>query len=534
MALNQTNAFGAADAPGGTEYTELGGVESAPGRNALDFVGLFTTMTITKKHKEYLDAVVEIAKSKLPNLVREQLPEPSGAQAFIVTDETGQKYALNLLFKDLIAPSAELIPLSFKAKVAADALQRKSPGISLINTIIVGDRDLDRVQQMAIALVASLSIQVSAEYRDAGARDLSVNNEFVVDNNIEAARNFIDRTSPTGVLPYFDLGFTIGVRRKSKNAWANNNPYTRYVQDNQPEPFMAVGAMVDIKGPFPDPTTGVQKYQPVIRITAMPSLIPLMGSVFLAQVLAAQNFIQFGTWKRPFMKFSKGSPNLGNLTPDPDGSGKLWFAPDIQSMETFIAQWCYPPILCMDITEGTIRIPSLYAFTDASAQNQQALLNEAARFFGQPLPMFNGTPYTPVATDYIGTVGPAEGVQLDSRKITYLNQAAEGALDANTARVLLNFFPDPLERARTIAQLSGSFVSLYQDTVVSVNGAFLSAVSQILPNSGLTVFDPTGQGGVVPLSGFSPQYGNYTGFMPVATMSQQRPIYGTNGLYSVL
>lgn len=538
MAINQSydprNSASAADAPDGG--MGFGGVESAPAApNALDYVSIYSTLTTTEQHEKFLDAVEKAVKKKLPSLERIQLPEPLGAQSFIATAADGAQFAVNLLFSDIIPDSPDLLPKSYKEIPAAQSLQRLRPNINLINTIMIPDRDLEtRVNQTAIVLVASLVLQIDPAHRDACAKDLSVQNEFVVDNSIDAARTFIDRMSPTSLLPYFDLGFTVGVRRKTNGGWQNNSPFNKYVQDNQCQPIMAVGAMVDVKGPFPDPTTGTQKYLPIVRITAMPSLIPLTGSIFLGLVLAAQNFIQFGGWKRPFMRFSKGSPNLGNLTQDQDGSGKLWFAPDLQSMEAFIASWMFHPILCIDVASCQARIPSLYNFTDASPENQQLLMNEAVRFFGQPLAPFAGPAFSPMAKDFIGSVGPAEGIQSDSRKYTYLNQAAEGALDQDTAQVLLNFFPDPLTRARKIANLSGSFRPLYEDTIVSVSGPFLSSVSQILPSSGIKVFDPTGQGGVVPLSGFSPQFGNFTGFTPVAYQQQNRPMYGGAGLYHTL
>lgn len=542
MALNQSSSFagtsGVGAAPQGTDGVEgaAGGTQQHPtGPSALDFVRIFATMTLTKKHEEYLEAVTKISEPKLRHLKRVQLPEPMGAQAYIAQAVDGTKSGINIIFADLIPPSVDFLPMSLKAEAAARSLRQLHPDVALVNTILVKDRDLERTQQMAQTLVAELCPQIDQQFRDAAAKDLAVHNDFVVDNNLETARAFIDRISPSAVLPKMDLAITISVRRRTNNMWNNQNPFAKFVQDNQPIPFMAITAMVDVMGPFMDPTTSTQKYQPMIRITSMHSLIPLMGSIFLGQVLAAQNFIQYGNWKRPFMKFAKGTPNLGNLTVDPDGSGKLWFAPDVQSMDTFIAQWLMPPILCMDVVEGQARIPSIHSFADGTPDNQAYLLSEASRFFGSVIPQFMGAPYNPLAIDYIGTVGPADGQQVDSREYTYLNKVCEGALDPNTSRVLLNFFPMPEERARVVSQLSGNAQFLYQDTVVAISGAFLSALSQILPSSGIRVFDPTSQNGVIPLAGFGAQFGNFTGFMSPAYRQQNTgPLYGAANLYTAL
>ncbi len=526
MVVTNSASGSAPEAPTGGQTSQFGddrfsmGVETAPGAavnmGAFGLIGLFNQPSVSPKIEAYLKEVTEeitnIGSFKEGVSIRRvMLQNPASAQAYVATDAQGNKYASIILFADSMTPLVQNnMPSSMYKEVAAQALNAAEPGVHIANLYVIIESDVVRSKQMARCLIRDLLPLVHSGVRDMQLHNLKADAEYIIDSSVDSARVFENRHSPHDVRPRIDMGFTISIRKpRSGNQFNMPGPD---MSENQT--IMSVGAFVDVLGPYIDSVTGIQKFQPVIRISDITSLLPLAGAALLALTAATQHFISEQGWKRPFSKFGKGTPNLGNLITE-EGGDKPWHIPDPVVMERFIQSRMYPPLMAVDVVTGRSRVPAMFLFDSLTGYTR--LSDESAKFFNQPLERMNSPICTTINRDYIGAYGQAGGVMKDTRDVTYLDvMATAGSLDPNTQSKLMNYVVgEPAARAAVVSAVTGGFTSLFEVSIVMINAEYLVWISKAVQTTGLRLLDPNAQTNIVPLASFNPQYGNFNGFTSI-------------------
>ena len=506
-------------------------VESAPGR--LGFKSLLAQFSagagVTPEIEKYLTAVKDAVVKNIKNVEMISLPEPTATHAFITRTPGGERYAFVLIFTDVIGTRpAPNQPMSVYITSAFDALRAQVPNAHMLNAVLVTNNDLNRSRQMAQDIVGAFLPQVDPTISSASVHALAQAGEFVISLNLADAQTFENLHSPHEVRPAANLGFTIALRgNRNRNAYGQEAPDTSL-------PFMAVTAMVEINGPQADPVTNTMRYIPMVRITSITSEFPVLGATFLGLAIAADYFVAKRLWKKVFSNFGKGAPNLGNLFPNPDPkkTGEMYFVTSQTELDTLVNQQFVSPMLCLDVQEGHSRLTGLTAFTDPDA-GRVNILKTASTFFGTEAP-HNLTVSGLIATLFEGYYGDSNGRQLDSRGITYLEQAAKhGVLAPNVAFGLLNYDLNPVKRAELVAQQTQGFVPAYATYVVAISSHFMNWVASAVKNSGVRIADPVGYGGVAQIPVAMGDYTNYSNFTGVAMSIGAGGYYGPrNGLYS--
>lgn len=522
-------------APGAGPNGNTQGFQSAPGvgtggMGIVDIVKYFGRTAVSPAIKEYLTTVDEGLKAAqlgIKEIRRVELSEPSGAQAYIATGEGGEKYAAIILFSDALSMTqVDYTPYSMFVIPALKSLGDLEGQVTLVSSYVLMNEDLTRASEMTGSLIMDLVPYVRKDLIEVNVQNLAQPGiEYIVDASVENAKMFENQVSPQSVRPRADIGFTVTMRLpQNRNMQIGNQ---QLMSDQRP--FMAVGAYVDVIGPFIDPTTGASKYQPLIRVTFIESLMPIFGSIALALPLILEYFVRQGLWKRPFMKFAAGTPNLGQLTPDPVKADKLWFAPGITEMEAFLPMHTMPPMLCLDVVEGRHRISDLFMFQDPHYHPR--IVDECMKFFNAPIPRFTGAVCKVANVDYIGAYGQRGGRMSDTRDVTYLDEVAKsGSLDEVTKKSLLNYMPRPQDRASVVSRLCNGFTSLYQCSTVLISAEFVSWIAACVPYSNIRIVDPNGYANSLPMASFDPSFVNYGAYHSV--MSQQyRPFAGATGMY---
>ena len=525
MAIHSsTGTQTAKDAPSPTatvqpDFSNTTTVENAPARNS--FMGLLNQFNagagVTPEIEKYLKDITEVVKRSIPGVQLVQLPEPLATHAFIAADKNGQRHAYIILFADAIGvrPTGNQ-PISRYIQQAFGSLVTQYPGTKMVNAPIIFNYDMSRSRQMANAIIGALLPQVNEQIGQTAIPVLSAAGEFAIDLNLDMARQFENTHSPHEVRPAADIGFTLALRRPSRN---QQQGFGQQQHDNdQQVPFMAVTAKVDIIGPQRDIQSNSVRYVPVIRITSITSQLPLIGAAFLGLVVAADYFITKRVWMNAFRRFDKGAPNLGNLLPNPDPkkANELWFITNQMEMDAVVMQQFSQPYLMLDVQEGRDRLPGLYAFAD-DGTGRQTLLHSAGSFFGMEPPS-NMLISAQAATTYEGYYGDPSGRLIDSRNITYLDQVAKtGVLDSNITQALMNYDINPLRRADIVASITQNFVSVHETKLAVLDSQFMSWVASAVKNANMRIHDPNGISGLVQLTSAFSSFTNYTGFSGVTS-----------------
>ena len=422
-----------------------------------------------------IEAYITKLRSHLPTegaqqVVIKRLAEPQGAHVAI-----SGKAAIILLFDALLPKDLQnYLPTSDHAVSADRSFRAEVPNIPHpLHVIVVQPEDYPLAQQMAQYLLFNLAVASDGFYSNTNIGLLTAN-EFVVDTSLDTARNFIGARYPHGVLPRMNLGFTLFAKTRR----GSNSQFTSSLEESRP--IAALGAYVEIWQPNGGPQNG-PKYAATVHVTNITSDLPFPGIIPFMLAIAADKFLDRGGWKQQFSSFRKGSPNLGNLSfdPNPGKKNELWFANTPDELNTWIHANMLPrPFLAVDVVEGQARIPALAVYGDSKSYDGK-VYEQITSFFGNP-PINRGVPpyITLPAPTFIGTYGDPRGKLEDSREIDYLNLLAKtGSQDPSTRALLL--YTDPVIRARLVAEKTGNtFKSNHRVQVSFLEPSLLSILAQ--------------------------------------------------------
>lgn len=450
-----------------------------------------------------------------------RLSEPNGAHAFIA-----EKKAIILLFADqLPADTQNFTPASDYSLFAVKALKAQfGEDMKLVNVVVVTAADYGRAQQMAHYISISLMIATTTRLHDMNIQVLG-DNQYSIDPDVVATRNFINNLNPSAVMPRVDIGFIIYAKPPRRGG-------AQFGLLEDLRPIAAVGGYTEILST--QDQTGVIRFAPLVHITAIASAIPLPGIVPLCLTVAADQFISSGRWMQQFTSFQKGKPSLGNLAPDPADPKKLWFPQNIMDLDKWRFQNVLPALLAIDVVEGQARIPALAAY--GYSPNAQVVYDQILNFFGGRISVDRAqAPYEIRATSYLGTYGSTDagGVQSDSRNLDYLNLVASGGVQDSATLDLLQYPLDPAQRARLIFdKTGGQFRTLYRASIAALNPNLLATLAMAVKDQ-LQIEAPQGQSRMSPndwliASGKLYQASNFG-----VSRADARVGYGISNLYNV-
>ena len=477
MAITSQGPHAAAGAPAPTVQPGLGagatatGAQKAPG--GLDFATAMATFGAISGVSEDVEKYMKKIRDSFgtegygAGIAIHRLGEPSGTYAFVKDGA-----AIILIFTSLVTASlADNRPLSEYGFYANEALKRVDSKARLIGFNLVGPEDHERAVQMAHYIMRSFVAETQADMTGANIK-MFANNEFVVESDIIAVRNFVNQLSPHAVMPRIDTGFVVYHKRPRKQG-------LNVVQgESDLQAIMAVGGFTEFRTiQVQESFQMVNKFLPVFRITAIETPMPLPGIAPLALNLAVSEFTdgagRAGRWRDQFNVFVKGKPNIGNLIMDQTGKS-LWHCPDIVARNDFIAKYCAPAVLGVDVVEGRARLPGLRFYSDVAYANQA--YDVIHNFFPGINVDRRVPPFGVGNVEYIGTYGEAGGLPSDSRNIDYLTLVAQRGLDAQS-QSLLQYYPDPAVRARIVADNTSNFRSTNRCTVAVLNSSVAEAMS---------------------------------------------------------
>jgi hypothetical protein len=404
-----------------------------------------------------------------------RMAEPVGTHAVILGE-----YGFMLLFDELLAHDTQNFqPASDYGQRANQAFIRDFKGTKLLNYIIVQPEDYTRAQQMANHMALNLNFYSGVGALNDASIGLMEGTLFSVDTSVEAARSFIDQRNPHSTPPRMDMGFTLYARTPRPR---NDG---RFLNVEDATPVAAVGAYTEIWLPHGQEAQimagGNIRYAATVHITNMTSALPLPGFVPLLMAIAADVFIEQGRWRQPFQSFQKGKPNLGNLSPDKVDPGKVWFAPNMEDLNT----WCFHnmmprAILAVDVADGQARIPALALYGDDGVDLNSHAYEQIANFFGNIAMDRSQRPFNLMTTTFVGQYGAAAGRFADSRELDFMKLLADGVADPST-RELLQQFVDPAARARKLYELTGgTFRSLYRTKISLPLPALLANIARVI------------------------------------------------------
>ena len=511
-----------------------GTTNTAKGLSATAFLNFYQTSVVPKHIEKYTSDVTDSLAgllSRLPTgglykLDRKLLSVPNGSVAFVTTGIDQKKYAVILVFKELLtvdAPNHE--PPAIAITQATEALLANTPEVKLRNAIIVTPDMYERVDQMSAAIIKSFIMRVDPQAIATTARTLTQTLEFVVGTDLDTASRFEATRSPHGIRPTADIGLWVGIRQK-RTGGALGSGILNNNQGSDVIPFLSILAMIDVAGPI----RGSDKMIPVVRITDVTTDVMHPGVLYMGLQLAVEYFANKQLWKQPLHSYGKEGMNIGTLSKNSDGKS-LYRCPNESATSDYIAKYLVDPLVCVDVAIGRFRIPELFDFTQ---EDQSGIKQSVSAFFGGiAVPAADQLQRCSqlLAVDYIGYYGQPT-TPTDSRMATYLRLTEKGAVDDATKRVLLAY-GQTQERANLIASLSGgTFVPLYLDYVEVLNGAFISWVAGAMNAMQIRLTDPNGnaQAGIT-LSAQIGLFGDYSGVS--STMSSPGRTLGgfAGGIY---
>lgn len=450
-----------------------------------------------------------------------RLTEPNGAHAFVA-----DKKAIVMLFTETLpADTQNYTPSSDYANYAVRALRAKfGEDVKLVNVVVVLPQDYSRAQLMAQYIHVSLTVATSRKLLNDTTIGILGDNQYSIDPDVVAARNYINQLNPSSVSPRMDIGFVI-YAKSPRRSGMQLGP----LEDMRP--IAAVGGYTEML--ISKDQSGMIKYLPMVHVTTIASAIPLPGIVPLCVTIAADQFVSTGRWIQQFSSFQKGKPNLGQLSRDPADDKKLWFATDPQTLDTWRVQNCLPAVLAIDVAEGTARIPALAAYGYLPHAN--AVYDQIQSFFGSRITMDRTqAPYLVHATDFIGVYGSGAGggTLIDSRNMDYMTLLADGALDSSS-QVLLQYPLDPTVRARVISEkTAGSFRALYRTTISVLSPNLLSTLAMAVQQT-LQIDAPQGQNRMSQTDWMRAQSALYQAQNFSVTRTEARGGYNLGGFYNV-
>lgn len=365
--------------------------------------------------------------------------------------------SLLLLFTQAYTPMADFIPPTHREMlINVVELAKAATNGNVFDVVLVKPEDYDRVEIMKTTIVQTFAGRSVIQ----GEIKLSMfDGKFTVDNRLSVVKMEHAKLNPKNTAPRIDYGFVL-----YKNESVGNNRIA-----SAPTPVLVVGGYTRfVHRPSRGGIGGdLRCIVPIPTITTITSPLMTDAMIAMAIALATEDFIRYRGWLRPYDRFEKNYPNLGNFVLV---DKKPQFIKSKEALEEFVATYMFKPHLAVSVTDGLPRISGLASLPSGGDKIKKALslfLNSNDK------EIFANDIVGRVITSYIGELSDGQ----DSRTMDYLNVLAQGVFDFSRALKLLHIPTKPDATIQIISE-SADVTSLYVDRSCILNDAYVNRISK--------------------------------------------------------
>lgn len=528
-APQQIPTAGRADATGGVipPNPQMGGAQIGQD-NAPDFLSIARKAAVAtamssegskyvKTLKEYLEAK---NSSQTPIKVI-SLTYPPETLAVISGDN-----AFLLLFSEANRKEDNLPTISM-AKSALQTLQSVAGNsVRMRNAIVVTPQDYEKPEVMGAHLINAFTTMTNSDIRGLNIQSLK-KYQLEVSTNPHNYNDFNRRNDPHGMPARADLKMTVSVNVPKRNNTSNLNLFDQADADKME--IATIGAYVNFVQ-TQSTLNGMQKFIPEVHISSIVTGLPFEGIIPLLLALATDTLIDNHYWKAQFSDLGgMHSPNIGTLINDPT-TGSPWRAENLQQRDQFIAMYCEPPVLILDVVEGRARIPGLEQY--ALPEGAPRIIGTYNQFLNSQTIPTTAIPGQLLAREYIGCIQTgAESV--DSRWVDYLNMMIHHSSQQMQCKMLLNLYQREEDHVNIVRQFAQDLALYYVNHMVVLRPEVLRSI-QTQVHSAIKTVNGNAVSGTVDISsllstgqGFisNPQGGYYQ-----ASQTPFGMLYGQSGM----
>lgn len=479
----------------------LGNSGTAPtgSSDLASLLGKLGIRSIDSSVKPYLDEMMKLIGDNLPGCSLERLDRLTNSYAVRFDGTDGTTNFFGLQFVSTGDPvQAEFYPASIKLGPMLEELREKFAGkkIRLVDAriILVGyEPEMNLHDKMADTIVRIFQVTSVTDVKEAQVKAL-VGTEFAADWRLSEARAAEQMLSPHGVRPRMDIGLTI----KAKIVNNLGKEFRGY--DTDYRLIGVIGGYVEIreKEAFTVNNQQMMLYRPVFNVTVCNSAIPLEGVAAILLAALAPTIYNTKFWVKQWQDLQDGKPNPGLLEEDPAKRGQGFVLKDQEELLDFVNTYFATPAIAFQFQDGRDAIPGMFRLAVPDAQQKAHFMGRLSHFFGAASEENAGqlTLSNFIETRYDGVYGDPKGTLHDSRDIDYLGIAARngaGSITPDMRRTLLSGSGNPTDRARLVAQSTGSFTPLYLNNISAVNPDFVRWIISKTEQQRLTIIDPNSQ-----------------------------------------
>jgi len=482
--------------------------EGAPGgaEGFLSLMSEFTDVGIDKSVQPLLDTAMDKVKGRFDNARLERIEAISNGYAVLFENENIINVYL-VLFVSSADASPELRPESRRLDAMGHAIIRKhASGASGDNVRICGSRvlltssevEMSNGEKLGKVIIAAF-MALGTSYRDVNISALD-GSEFVTSWSVNEARAVIASISPHGTPPRVEYGMTLKVKIPS------STPNERGADE-----YRTVGAVggymdfMEVEETMIGQGQMVRKSRPIFKVTAIESYMPTEGMAMLMLGAFVPNVVETYNWLQQWDSLSKNNPQPGMLFEDPTNPGQPLLASSRDELEELMRLRFLQPLVAIQQQDGNSIIPGLHRMWSTDVAARRHFIARLCNFlqiedeYGDLGQVTENIAYT-VEGVYGDERG--SGQLVDTRNIDYLYVANKAgsptAVDPQMRRILLNQVHDPreypIERARVVRDVAGSFIPLYLTSTNVVFPGFWSWLIERINSKGFLLRDPDNMG----------------------------------------
>ena len=349
-------------------------------------------------------------------------------------------------------------------------------GAEVSQVIVVTPEDYPNVGIMYNRIAELITVQTQTDIKELSMDDIVRNYNLRVSVNMDEVNAYMNGHFPLAVKPRADYGFMVYINDRNRNNTMVQQAYGNDAYNPAEEAFGVVTGYTEF---IPAPGTNnmgimfgqsTQHFIPVVHISYIGGMLPTLGTAAMLIPLAYEIFLNNGLWAAPYRNIGKNRPNLGNLWPDPaNGGAPVQFENQAQ-VNAALQSLFEPPILVLDVTEGSFHIPALSSFTMPQATNELAKeFSEFLRVGGLDgqinLPEFSSLFYR----EYCGSIPARNNEIKDSRWYDFLSTMTIYSSDYARVRYMLNRGTDPRIRASQLREFFSEMKLLYDCSVAAIH-----------------------------------------------------------------
>lgn len=372
------------------------------------------------------------------------------------------------------------LPVIRNEGIAAEALRSIRPEVEILKVVVITPEDYIKVAVIAAAIRNIFLYKVNTKRTTISS--FCKNNMLSFSDNPADFDNAYKMLSPHGVPLRKDFVMTIYAQNRVDNGqnWNNaaiqdeRNIYLTRANVPTRKPIAVIsGYMEFVRGTV---IGGITKYIPILHISEIHShviadeLIPVYIVAFTKRLAIS------GLWKSYFLNHTqdvhKNPVDIGWLLPD--GNGGRCKISDVNNFNKFLADYCEPVQVVLDMTEGRFSIPGMWKFASTDVNTVNDVLNRTVQFLEGRVPVYqsNVPPFQTSDVQYRGTYRFGDKV-LDTAYIDFMNEYPRHPTEAIRCEKLLLRKVSAALAAADQREFEPDMKLLYRTEVIAFNPDYI-------------------------------------------------------------